>query len=99
MIVALQNFNKEFDAIIDAQKNYCLVDLSLAHDIRKKIKELVLKPYKDFNSKWTFFFIWFWIYIFCRNPRENPDGEMDRALKYDAESVELIIDRLFDVTY
>jgi len=78
------NFNKEFESVIDAQKNYCLVDISLAYDIRKRIKELVLKPYVEFSS---------------RDSREYSEQELDRQIKYDAESVELIIDRLFDVTY
>lgn len=34
-----------------------------------------------------------------RCSQEVSDMDFDRQLKYDAESIELIIDRLFDVTY
>lgn len=79
------SFNKEFDSLIDLQKNYCLVDLSLAHNIRKRIKEIVLKPYVEFNS---------------RNSYDCAETDTDRQqLKYDAESIGLIIDRLFDISY
>jgi hypothetical protein len=52
--------------------------------IRKRIKDLVLRPYVEFTSR---------AYI-----NESSESEVvDRQLKYDAETVELIIDRLFDV--
>jgi len=51
--------------------------------IRRRIKDLVLRPYVEFTSR---------AYV-----NVSSELEVDRQLKYDAETVELIIDRLFDV--
>uniref|UniRef100_A0AC34G2F1 Exocyst complex component 7 n=1 Tax=Panagrolaimus sp. ES5 TaxID=591445 RepID=A0AC34G2F1_9BILA len=41
-------FNKEFDAIIEAQKFYTISDPRMVVEIRRKVKDLVLRPYQDF---------------------------------------------------
>lgn len=79
-----QNFNKEFDAVVAAQTHYCVVDVATAELLRRRIKQLVLNPYVDFANK---------------NAREAQNFNLDRQLKYDTESVEIIINRLFDVSY
>ncbi|CAD5207334.1 unnamed protein product [Bursaphelenchus okinawaensis] len=78
------NFNKEFDNVIAAQKHFCVVDVPTAEYIRKRIKDLVLAPYIEFTRK---------------HSQEAANFNLDRQLKYDAESVEIIINRLFDVSY
>ncbi|KAI6182793.1 Exocyst complex component 7 [Aphelenchoides bicaudatus] len=78
------NFNKEFDYLIESQKLYSVLDVENAQAIRQQIKRLVLKPYVEFATK---------------NSQEAYNFNLDRQLKYDAESIEIIIDRLFDVTY
>lgn len=47
----LQAFNKEFDNVIEAQKNFCVSDVAMAHLIRGRIREAVLRPYVDFRAK------------------------------------------------
>ncbi|CAD5211427.1 unnamed protein product [Bursaphelenchus xylophilus] len=78
------NFNKEFDSVIAAQKHFCVVDIPTAEFIRQRIKDMVLAPYIEFTSK---------------HSQEASNFNLDRQLKYDAESVEIIINRLFDVSY
>jgi len=74
------NFNKEFDSVVEAQKIFCVADVQMAKEIRKKIKDLVLRPYQDFCNK------------------HSNAYSIDRQMKYDVESVEIIIDRLFDAS-
>ena len=81
--VALQNFNREFDNVIEAQKRYCVPDAQNARVIRARVKKLVLAPYVEFTSK---------------NSHESYDFNLDTHLKYDAESIEIIINRLFDAS-
>ncbi|KAE9551132.1 hypothetical protein FO519_005667 [Halicephalobus sp. NKZ332] len=45
------NFNKEFDSVVEAQRIFCIADVQMAKEIRKKIKDLVLRPYQDFCNK------------------------------------------------
>ncbi|KAI6202822.1 hypothetical protein M3Y94_00484500 [Aphelenchoides besseyi] len=78
------NFNREFDAVIETQRGYCVADVETAQAIRQRIKQLVLVPYIEFTNK---------------HSQEAYDFNLDRQLKYDAESIEIIIDRLFDVSY
>lgn len=59
---------------------YCIANLQLAKEIRRKIKEEVLKPYQEFCNKYS------------------KSYSIDRQMKYDVESVEIIIDRLFDAS-
>jgi len=80
----VQNFTREFDSIVEQQKNYCIADRTMAARARGRIKELVLRPFVEFNK---------------RNSQECAElFETDRQLKYDSETVEMLIDRLFDVT-
>lgn len=65
---------------MEAQKIFCVADVQMAKDIRKKIKDLVLRPYQDFCNK------------------HSSAYSIDRQMKYDVESVEIIIDRLFDAS-
>jgi len=78
------NFNREFDYVIETQKSYCVLDVENAQAIRQQIKKLVLKPYSEFTTK---------------NSQETYNFNLDRQLKYDCESVEILISRLFDVSY
>lgn len=56
----------------------------MANRVRARIKEMVLRPFVEFSK---------------RNSQECAElFETDRQLKYDAETVEMIIDRLFDAT-
>uniref|UniRef100_A0AC34R6Q5 Exocyst complex subunit Exo70 C-terminal domain-containing protein n=1 Tax=Panagrolaimus sp. JU765 TaxID=591449 RepID=A0AC34R6Q5_9BILA len=64
--------------LLKRKKNYCVADILMVKEIRRKIKELVLEPYQEFCNR------------FSKN------YSMDRQMKYDVESVEIIIDRLFD---
>uniref|UniRef100_A0A7E4ZTG7 Exocyst complex component 7 n=2 Tax=Panagrellus redivivus TaxID=6233 RepID=A0A7E4ZTG7_PANRE len=75
------NFNREFDAVVDSQKNFCVADVQMAREIRRSVKDLVLRPYADFCSRHT-----------------NDSYSIDRQLKYDVESIEIIINRLFDAS-
>lgn len=52
----------------------------MVKEIRRKIKELILKPYQEFCNRFS------------------NNYSMDRQMKYDVESVEIIIDRLFDAS-
>ncbi|KAI6230136.1 hypothetical protein M3Y99_01105600 [Aphelenchoides fujianensis] len=78
------NFNREFDAVIETQKGYCVADVETAQRIRRQIKSLVLVPYIAFTNK---------------HSHAASDFNLDRQLKYDRESIEIIIERLFDVSY
>uniref|UniRef100_A0A914I880 Exocyst complex component 7 n=1 Tax=Globodera rostochiensis TaxID=31243 RepID=A0A914I880_GLORO len=78
-------FNRDFDTIMETQKHFCLADKSAANDVRARIKQIVLRPYIEFST---------------RNSRECSElFESDRQLKYDAETIEMIIDSLFDATF
>uniref|UniRef100_A0A183BPK7 Exocyst complex component 7 n=2 Tax=Globodera pallida TaxID=36090 RepID=A0A183BPK7_GLOPA len=71
-------FNRDFDSIMETQKHFCLADKSAANDVRARIKQIVLRPYIEFST---------------RNSRECSElFESDRQLKYDAETIEMIID-------
>uniref|UniRef100_A0A914EGZ8 Exocyst complex component 7 n=1 Tax=Acrobeloides nanus TaxID=290746 RepID=A0A914EGZ8_9BILA len=74
------NFNKEFETILEAQKHYCIAEISLAVEIRNRIKGIVLRPFTEFTTKHS----------------EDIYSSIDRQLKYDVESIEMMIDRLFD---
>ncbi|CAK5074674.1 unnamed protein product [Meloidogyne enterolobii] len=77
-------FTREFDAIVEQQKIYCVADQITANNVRMRIKSLVLQPFVEFSKK---------------NSQECSElFEADRQLKYDAETIEMIIDRLFDAT-
>nr|CAD2158708.1 unnamed protein product [Meloidogyne enterolobii] len=77
-------FTREFDAIVEQQKIYCVADQITANNVRMRIKSLVLQPFLEFSKK---------------NSQECSElFEADRQLKYDAETIEMIIDRLFDAT-
>ncbi|CAK5088578.1 unnamed protein product [Meloidogyne enterolobii] len=77
-------FTREFDAIVEQQKIYCVADQITANNVRMRIKSLILQPFVEFSKK---------------NSQECSElFEADRQLKYDAETIEMIIDRLFDAT-
>uniref|UniRef100_A0A1I8B1W5 Exocyst complex component 7 n=1 Tax=Meloidogyne hapla TaxID=6305 RepID=A0A1I8B1W5_MELHA len=77
-------FTRDFDAIVEQQKIYCVADQITAANVRARIKSLVLQPFVEFSKK---------------NSQECSElFEADRQLKYDAETIEMIIDRLFDAT-
>ncbi|KAL3073256.1 hypothetical protein niasHT_031204 [Heterodera trifolii] len=78
-------FNRDFDAIIESQKHFCLADKTAADDVRARIKKIVLRPFIEFST---------------RNSRECSElFETDRQLKYDAETIEMVIDSLFYATF
>jgi hypothetical protein len=56
----------------------------MAANVKKSIKNFVLQPFVEFSKK---------------NSQECSElFESDTLLKYDAETIEMIIDRLFDAT-
>lgn len=55
--MGFQNFNREFDYVIETQKQYCVLDVENAQMIRQQIKRLVLKPYAEFTSKYIFLWL------------------------------------------
>ncbi|KAL3094212.1 hypothetical protein niasHT_023645 [Heterodera trifolii] len=78
-------FNRDFDTIIESQKHFCLADKTAADDVRTRIKKIVLRPFIEFST---------------RNSRECSElFETDRQLKYDAETIEMVIDSLFYATF
>lgn len=80
----VQNFIRDFDSLVELQKNYCFADQAMTANVRLRIKELVLNPFVSFSKRYS---------------HECAElFETDRQLKYDAETVEMIIDRLFDAS-
>ncbi|KAJ1349770.1 hypothetical protein KIN20_005420 [Parelaphostrongylus tenuis] len=41
----LTNFNREFDAVISEQRDYCIADLKLRDVVRAHVKRAVVPPY------------------------------------------------------
>lgn len=71
-------FEKELEQILEAQKNYTVVDGAYAYLIKLRIKEMILKNHERFYAIMT----------------ESIGG--DKNFKYDALSIEVVIDELFD---
>uniref|UniRef100_A0A915AB17 Exocyst complex component 7 n=1 Tax=Parascaris univalens TaxID=6257 RepID=A0A915AB17_PARUN len=80
---ALLAFNVEFDKLLSVQRNYCLADVKLSREIRERIKKAVCDSYADF---------------YARINRSPHSKSFEKHLKYTPESLEVVIDRLFDVT-
>ncbi|VDM24304.1 unnamed protein product [Toxocara canis] len=71
------------EKLLNAQRNYCLCDVKLSRDIRDRIKKTVCEPYADF---------------YVRMNRSTYWKSVEKHFKYTPESLEVVIDRLFDVT-
>ncbi|VDK28032.1 unnamed protein product [Gongylonema pulchrum] len=79
---ALVAFNAELERLITAQQEYCLADTKLAHDIKSEIKSLICEPYAEFHAKLM---------------RSTISKGVGKHTKYSPESLEMLVDRLFDV--
>ncbi|MFH4974384.1 hypothetical protein AB6A40_001093 [Gnathostoma spinigerum] len=79
---ALMIFNSEVDKVISAQSTYCISDVNLARHVREEVKEAVLKPYAKFYSKLS---------------ATSFANSLEKNVKYTVESLEMVVDRLFDV--
>ncbi|VDM08255.1 unnamed protein product [Wuchereria bancrofti] len=81
---ALVTFNAELGRLINAQQDYCFSDARLAHAIKSEIKSLICEPYAE---------------VYARVMRSTiSKGTTEKHLKYTPESLDMVIDRLFDVT-
>ncbi|VDK77169.1 unnamed protein product [Litomosoides sigmodontis] len=80
---ALMAFNAELGRLISAQQDYCFSDVRLAHDIKSEIKSLICEPYAE---------------VYGRVMRSTVSKGTEKYLKYTPELLDMVIDRLFDVT-
>ncbi|TKR93786.1 hypothetical protein L596_008181 [Steinernema carpocapsae] len=76
-------FNREFEATITHQKEYCVSDLKLGHIIRDRIKELVVTPYAR---------------LYSRCAQSAFSSNLEKHIRYTPESLEMCIDRIFDAS-
>uniref|UniRef100_A0A0N5A934 Exocyst complex component 7 n=1 Tax=Syphacia muris TaxID=451379 RepID=A0A0N5A934_9BILA len=80
---ALIMFNNEFEKVIATQKGYCISDVKVAQNVKERIKKLVVEPYTEFYTRLTHS-------AFSKN--------LEKYVKFTPDSLEIVIDRLFDVS-
>ncbi|VDD86929.1 unnamed protein product [Enterobius vermicularis] len=90
----LLTFTSEFEKLIAAQKGYCIADVKVSQSIKDSIRKLLLEPYTDFYNRFLSD-IWNLSFRIMRSPFAK---SLEKHIKYTPDSLEMVIDRLFDVS-
>lgn len=80
---ALLAFNSEFEKLTVTQKGYCIADVKISQSMKDSIRKLVLEPYTNFYTRMS------------RSPFAKT---LEKHVKLTPDSLEMVIDRLFDVS-
>ncbi|KAJ3033862.1 hypothetical protein HK097_004708, partial [Rhizophlyctis rosea] len=78
-----KTFNTEFEDLYKSQKNYAVPDVDLRAQLMRDVKISLVPMYNRFYGRWA-------NVEFTSNPQ--------KYIKYDPESLEVMVDKFFDST-